>query len=366
MRNLTTKYLNAAIFSAVAAVVAPLSASAQTGSKGEVVITTFGGSIEAAQKKYYFEPFERATGIKVVLASGNSGKMLISIEQGKPDADVTNVSGAEIARWLNLDALTKIDYSQFDAETLAGIPAQLKHEYGVGALVYSIAMAYNLNDYPASKSRPQSWADFWNVKKFPGPRGLAGCGSRLISGGDLEFASLAGGAPREKLYPVDLDKAFAKLLELKPNVGKWWQEGAEAPQALIDGELSVSTAFNGRIYAANKQGAPVDLNWSDSLLQYDYWIVAKGSPNAANAMKLLAFMSKAGPQADFAKAMTFGPINKKAYDQIPSELSKWLPGSPENAPKQIYQNFAWWSEAGPDGKTNYERALDKCVQVLGR
>jgi putative spermidine/putrescine transport system substrate-binding protein len=357
-----------AVFVAAAclfALAAESSAQTSTG-KGEVVITTLGGSIEAAQKKYYFEPFERETGIKVVLVPRDAGKLLTSVERGKPEADLTNISGGEMTRWLNHKALEKIDYKYFDADTLAGIPDQLKHEYGVGALIYSIVMAYNLRDFPDSKPRPQTWADFWDVAKFPGPRGMAGCGDRLISGGVLEFASLAAGVRSDKLYPIDIGKAFAKLEELRPNVGKWWQEGAEAPQALIDGELSISTAFNGRIYVANKQGAPVDLNWNGSLLQYDYWVVPKGSPNAQNAMSFLAFISKAAPQAAFAREMTFGPINKKAYAEIPAELAKWLPGSPENAPKQIFQNFDWWNETGADGKTNWEHALETCVATLGR
>ena len=333
---------------------------------GELVITTGGGAWEAAQKKAYFAPFERDTGIKVVLVPEDRAKWLTSVERGKPDADITNLSAGMMATFLNRKALEKIDYQYFDKETLDGIPDVLKHEYGVGAILYAIVMAYNEKEYPADKPRPQNWVEFYDTKKFPGPRGMAGCGDRLISGGVLEFATLAAGASRDKIYPIDLDKAFAKLLELKPNVGKWWQAGGEAPQGLIDGELSMSTAFNGRIYAARQQKAPIDLTWNDALVQYDYWAVAKGSPNRDNAMKFLAYVLKAKPQADFSNEMAFGPVNRRAYDHIRPELVAWLPGSTANAGKVIFQNYAWWTETGADGKTNWERATARCVTALSR
>lgn len=97
--------------------------------------------------------------------------------------------------------------------------------------------------------------------------------------------------------------------------------------------------------------------WSDSLLQYDYWIIAKARPNSENAMKLPAHLSKARPQADVAKSMTFGPINKEAYDQIPAELSKWLPPrtprsriiKTSHAGRARHRRLAAFAEAGANG-----------------
>lgn len=348
---------------------APLSASAQAPSlkgSGEVVITTGGGTWEAAQKKAYFEPFEKETGIKVVLIHGEAGKLLASIERGKPEADLTNLSAGVLPSFLKRNALEKIDYKYFDQETLDNMPAVLKHDYGVGALLYAIAMAYNEKEYPATKPRPQTWVEFFDTKTFPGPRGLSGCGDRLISGGTLEFAMLASGADPKSVYPIDLDRAYKKLAEIKPEIGRWWQMGGEAPQGLIDGELSISTAFNGRIYTARKQSAPVGLTWNQALVQYDYWIVPKKSPNFDNAMKFLAFVSRAKPQADFSNEMAFGPVNTKAFDFIKPEVAEWLPGAPSNVKQVIYQDYGWWTQADAEGKTNWDKAMARCVSELSR
>lgn len=350
------------------AAIAPLAAGAQDAAlkgSGELVITTGGGTWEAAQKKAYFEPFERETGIKIVLVPEDHAKLLASVELGKPEADLTSINAGELAGFEKHGAVQKIDYKYFDKDTLDGMSEALKNEYGVGAVVYSVVMAYNTQDFPASKPRPQNWAEFFDTTKFPGPRGMARC-EKIVDGGDLEFAELASGVDKDKLYPIDLDRAFKKLAQLKPSVGRWWQSGADAPQSLVNGEISVSTAYNGRVYGAKKQGAPLDFTWNQSLLQYDYWIVMKGSPNYDNAMKFLAFISKAKPQAVFAEEITYGPTNNKAYEFIKSDLADWLPGSPKIVKQQIYQNYAWWNEVGSDGKSNWERAIARCSALLSQ
>ncbi|MFI5013097.1 MAG: ABC transporter substrate-binding protein [Hyphomicrobiales bacterium] len=331
---------------------------------GELVVTAGGGTWEAALRKAFFEPFERETGIKVVVVPDDRAKLLASVERGKPEADITNFSAGDLTTWQRHDALEKIDYGNFDGETLANMPDVVKNPYGVGSSFYSIVMGFSEREYPETKPRPRNWVEYWDVKTFPGPRGMSGCGDRLISGGGLEFAMLASGAPRDAIYPIDLDKAFKKLEELKPSVGRWWQSGSEAPQGLIDGELAMSTIFNGRVYNAYKQKAPIGFTWNDSLIQYDYWIVPKGSPNRENAMRFLAFISKAKPQAVYAIEFAAGPINAKAYDFIPEDLAKWLPGSPSIVKQQIYQNYEWWNTVTGDGKTNLEHAQDRCVAML--
>lgn len=333
---------------------------------GELVVTAGGGTWEAALKKAFFEPFEQETGIKVVVVPDDRAKLLASVKRGAPEADITNLSAGALSTWLRQQALEKVDYKYFDQETLSGMQDVVKDDYGVGSSFYSIMMAFSEAEYPSSKPRPNTWAEFWDTTKYPGPRGLAGCGDRLISGGTLEYASLADGVAKDELYPIDLDRAFKKLDELKPSVGKWWQAGGEAPQGLVDGELSMSTAFNGRLYNAFKQQAPIGSTWNESLIEYDFWVVPKGSPNYENALKFLAFISKAKPQADYAIEFAGGPINSNAYKFIPEDLAKWLPGSPQNVDGQVYQNYRWWNEVRPDGKTNIEAALDRCVAELSR
>lgn len=139
-----------------------------------------------------------------------------------------------------------------------------------------------------------------------------------------------------------------------------------APQSLIDGEADMGSAWNGRIVNLQKQGAPVALSWDQSLLQYDDWVIVKGSPNQVNAAKFLAYIARPEAQAAFAEAIPYGVVNKDAYKLLPKELAENLPGAPGIAEKQITQDYAWWSTARPDGHTNLDYAIERCQAVLAQ
>ena len=332
---------------------------------GEVVITSGGGTWEEAQRNAFFDPFTRDTGIKVVLVPEDHAKLLASVKVGQPEADITSIPGGSLSGWTNKGAVEDIDYSRFDADTLKNMPEAMKAKSGVGALLYSIVVAFNTNKFPSGTKQPANWLDFYDTVQFPGRRALPKC-EKIVDGGLLEGALMGDGVPQDKVYPIDMDRAFAKVAALKAHVGRWWIAGADAPQSLIDGEVDMAAAYNGRIFGAKKEGAPLALSWDQSLLQYDYWVVLKGSPNKENAAKFLAYISRAQPQADFAKAISYGPVNTAAFDLVPKELLSILPGAPELAKKQLFQNYVWWNEADASGKTNWDKALDRCVKLLSQ
>jgi putative spermidine/putrescine transport system substrate-binding protein len=120
------------------------------------------------------------------------------------------------------------------------------------------------------------------------------------------------------------------------------------------------------VYGAKQQGAALDLSWNQSLLQYDYWVVMKGSKNYDNAMKFLAYFAQPKPQAVFATEITYGPINKDAYNFIDPELAKWLPGSPTNIDKQLFQDYSWWNTEDAAGQSNWTKAIDRCTKLLSQ
>ncbi|RVG95657.1 extracellular solute-binding protein [Sinorhizobium meliloti] len=98
---------------------------------------------------------------------------------------------------------------------------------------------------------------------------------------------------------------------------------------MVSGEVDITAADNGRIFKTKQEGAPLELSCDRSLLQPDYWLAMKGSPNKENAAKFLAYMSHAKPQAGFAQTISFGPMNNDAYNPVSKEMIGILPGSPE-------------------------------------
>ena len=329
----------------------------------EIVIMSAGGTFEAAQKHAFFEPFTRDTGIKITLVPEDNAKLLTSVMLGKPDADITFVSGGAIANWTSKHALEKIDYNIFSKDTLAAMDPKTKMPFGVGAYLYATVIAFNTTKF--GNRQPKNWMDFYNVKDFPGKRSLPKC-EKILDGGLLEGALLGDGVPPRELYPIDMNRAFAKLSQLNPNVGRWWVSGADAPQSLISGEVDMAAAYSGRISSARKQGAPLSMSWEQSLVQMDFWVVAKNSPNKRNAMKFLAYISRPEPQAAFAETMLYGPINGKAFKLVPHELLGSLPGAPGLKNKQVFQNYDWWNTVGSNGRTNLDVALERCVAQLSQ
>ncbi|KWV42310.1 ABC transporter substrate-binding protein [Rhizobium altiplani] len=332
---------------------------------GEVVVSVDGGSYEAALRKAFFDPFTRDTGIKIVVIPPNVGKLLASVKLGQPEADITSVSGGEFPSWVSKGAVEPIDYGIFAEKTLAAIPDQMKNENGIGALLYSDVIAYSTKKYAVEGQHPKNWTDFYNVEAFPGERALPKC-ERILEGGLLVGALLSDGVTPDKLYPLDVDRGLSKIKKLMPHVGRWWAGGADAPQSLIAGDVDMAVAFNGRISTAKKHGAPIAFSWDQSIVQYDYWVVMKGTPNKENAFKFLAYISRPGPQAAFATEMNYGPINKEAFALLPADFARDLPGAPEIADKQVFENYSWWGEQQDDGRTNFDAALSRCVEVLAQ
>jgi putative spermidine/putrescine transport system substrate-binding protein len=263
------------------------------------------------------------------------------VDSGNVEWDIVEHSMMEI---LNLGPdgyFEEIDYSVFDKETLDNIPAEFKHELGIGGFVWSNVLAYSTEAFPGD-NHPHGWQDFWDVKKFPGPRSL-----ESGSGGDpppFEYALMGDGVPADKVYPIDIDRAFESLKVIEPHIVKWWTGGAQPGQMLVDGEVVMTNAFSGRIVRLKLDGAPVDIDYYQGLASVDFWVVPKGAPNKENAMKLLAFMSKAKPQAEFAKAIPYGPVNQKAYDYIDDDLARLLPSHPDNLKGQLLLSHEWWSK----------------------
>lgn len=316
------------------------------GENGEVVISHWGGSTAEAYRECYFDDFEKDTGIKVVevIATNNMSKLEAMVNTGTVDVDIMQGSGLELNHFETLyedtgvKYIADMDFSYFDPADLEGLTTDYPN--AVGAFAYASILAYSTDAFPEG-NRPDSWEDFWNVEEFPGMR-------TMVSGvsGDyppLEYALLADGVAPEDLYPIDVDRAFAKLEEIKPNMLKWWMSGAEAPQMLIDGEVVMAEAFSGRIATIKAEGAPVDYVYNGGGMVFDLFFCPEGAPNYENAMKLLAYMVQPERQAKFAEMSNYAPDNQLAYQYLDPEFAATLVTNPENVDKCFMVDNKYWA-----------------------
>src|SRR5581483_2246494 len=188
-------------------------------------------------------------------------------------------------------------------------------------------------------SHPKNWREFWDVAKYAGARTLPDVTSGAAP---LEFALLADGVSMDKLYPIDIERAFRSLSKIRSSVVKWWTTGAESIQ-LLEGKEAVGAAlWNGRIQGPIDQGAALGIEWNQSMRQRQFWGIIKGAPNSANAQRFVDFALQPHIQADLAKYIPYGPTNKKAFSSIGKADAAKLPSSPEHYSVSFDQNAQWW------------------------
>ena len=185
----------------------------------------------------------------------------------------------------------------------------------------------------ATRSRdspPQSWADFWDTEKYPGKRGL-----RRGPKYTLEFALMADGVEPAEVYdvlrtPEGVDRAFAKLDEIKGDI-IWWEAGAQPIQLLGSGEVVMTSAYNGRISAANKEeGRNFKVVWPGSIYAVDSWVILANSPHKEAGLEFIAFASQPEHQATCrSRSPTASPIGRRRPRSTRRPLQD-LPTAPEN------------------------------------
>lgn len=330
-------------------VVAGSSAGAQA--QGQVVVASWGGTYQDALREAIFKPFEKATGIKLIEATGPTmPKLRAMLDAGSPEWDVVDMDPAGYPQLSSSGMLQQIDYAAMDQSIFADFPQDVVQPFGVGTGAYAQVIGFNTKKYTQANG-PKSWADVWDVKKFPGPRVLP-AGNGIFP--PIEYALLADGVPPEKLYPLDLKRAYSGLSRIKPSVLKWTTGAAEPSEALISGEAVIGPVSQGRIQLAKERGAPVDYVWDQALTEHSWWVILRGSKNINNAQKFIEFASRPESQAAMAKLFPIGPLNRKALDLIPAERAKLLPTYPQNWATTIGKNNAWWGQKDPSGKTNLE------------
>jgi putative spermidine/putrescine transport system substrate-binding protein len=307
-----------------------------------VTIASWGGSYQEAQSKALFEPAAANTGIEVKQETyGGMSDVRLQVQTGQVTLDIVASGSGSAARAAAEGLLEKLDYSVIDVSSFY---PSLYSDYCVGGDVFSTVYAWNTNTY--GEDGPQSWADFWDVEKFPGSRAYRGSVA-----GALEPALMADGVAPGDVYDVldsedGIERAIDKIRELKPNISVFWSSGAQHAQLMKDGEVDMTTGWNGRFDNARADGGKVAYSFNQALLDYDCFAIPKGAPNKETAMEFLAEISKPEYQDDLPKYITYGPTNKAAYDtgEITAEVAAGLPSSPDNAAMQLPVSLEWYSK----------------------
>jgi putative spermidine/putrescine transport system substrate-binding protein len=316
-----------------------LSSVAQTALARDLTVVSWGGNYQEAQKKIYFEPFAKLTGKPLLDESwdGGIGVLAAKVKAGAPNWDAVQVEAEELAIGCADGMFEKLDAAKVGGKDkfLDGAVG----ECGVGAIVWTTGIGY---DGDRLKTAPASWADFWDVTKIPGKRGLRK-GPKYA----LEFALLADGVSKADLYkvlgtPAGVDRAFKKLDELKPNI-VWWESGAQPLALMASGEVAMTSVYNGRVAGTNKaEKKNFKFVFNGGIYALDSWVVLKGAENKDAAFDFIAFASKPENQVKLPEYIAYGLPNKEAAGKVPAEQQKDLPTAPDNLSQQIALDADFW------------------------
>lgn len=301
--------------------------AATSAAAAEITVVSFGGANGQALSQAYYQPFAEKSGVKVLGAeyNGEQARIKAMVDTGRVTWHVVDVELDVLGRGCESGLYEKLDWSKLGKKE--DFLPEAVTECGAGAFVWSTALAYNADKL---KTAPTGWKDFWDTEKFPGKRSMRK-GARY----NLEFALMADGVAPGDVYkvlegPGGIDRAFAKLDTLKPHI-QWWEAGAQPPQMLVAGDVVMSTAYNGRIDAARREGRNLNVVWDGSIYDLDYWVIPKGAPNQKEAYDFLAYALAAEPQQQYTKLIAYGPTNTKAMNGLDEKILADMPNSPQNA-----------------------------------
>ncbi|WP_051631148.1 ABC transporter substrate-binding protein [Afifella pfennigii] len=314
-----------------------------------LVLANWGGDAVDAYDTAFAEACREATGLALQIDGSGplEGTIKAQVESGSVRWDVCDTELYSAFR-LGGEHLQPIDYGIVDKARI--MPET--YEHAVPYAYYSTVIAYDHERF--GDNPPKSWADFWDVEKYPGKRSLY----KWMSG-NLEAALLADGVAPADLYPLDVDRALAKIEELKPHILTHWGSAAEAQQLLRDREVSMVQIWHTRaILLEEDTGGRASFTFDQGLLNVSNWAVPKNNPaGRENAMKFINASLAPEPQRLLMENYRYGPVNPEAAAALPPELARLNPADPQNIDRQVMTDNRWYAD-------EYGAALDRYTALI--
>lgn len=320
-----------------------------------ITVVSWGGAYTNSQVKAYHEPFTKKTDIVINSAdySGGLAEVKAQVEAGNVTWDIVDVELSDAVRGCDEGLLETIDHSILPPAP-DGTSAQEDFiegtltECAVASIVWSTIYAYDSTKFTGDA--PTTMEDFFNTEKFPGKRGM-----RKGPKANLEMALMADGVAAADVYevlstPEGVDRAFAKLDTIKDSM-VWWEAGAQPPQLLADGEVAMTTAYNGRIFnAVATENKPFVIVWDGQIFDLDLFVIPKGAPNKDNALKFIAFATDTQRLADQAQYISYGPARKSSSALVGKhavsgvDMAPHMPTAPDNFKRVVQNDFEFWAD----------------------
>lgn len=295
--------------------------------KGKTLnVVSWGGVWTDATKEHFADPFSEDTGAKVefqVSGTDPTAPVLLQEQQGNVSIDL--IDGGNAGR-LELEGY--LEHFPEDLMTVleeTSRPEEVE-EYVLG---YGSTATLIVCNPTIVEKCPTNAQEFWDVENFPGERAMAASYYSAMS-----FALLADGASPDELFPMDAERAIAKLEEIKPHIKVWPDSGSMQQQVMIDKEVGIQFMWNGRAFVVKRDNIPeLEFYWDDSVVSSGGgWSVPKDAPDADVAFAFLKWVAEHPEnQAAWTEDLSYPTPTKELLDLLPQEIADALPAAHDPA-----------------------------------
>ena len=311
--------------------------------ENEIVLCNWGGVAVDAFQQAFGGPFTAKTGMKLVIdgAGPAIGSVRTMVDSGNVIWDVMD-NGLIDAQVLSAgNYVEPIDYAIVDKNKVP----QFSQEFGVGNYAFANVLFHNKKT--TGVETLTDWKDFFDFEKIPGKRTMC----KWIQG-QLEFVLLADGVAPDKLYPLDVDRAFAKL---QPHLDKiiFWEGGAQSQQLFRDGEVVMGNIWHTRAKLLVQENPDYAITWNQNTLLISAWSVPRGNPAGKKVFEFINSALDPEPQITLLRLMGNGPTNPAAEAMMTDEDRVFNPTSPANTKGQVLVNPGWYAEHEADVQNKF-------------
>lgn len=312
---------------------------------GDVVWADYGGPTNESRYAAYFDSFATETGVDVISTSFEDAIAFGMLDGGQGDYDLLQVStDSFLAYQANILELPD------DVPRGDNLPENIR-DYAVGGFTIGIAQGWLTETF--SDGGPQDWADFFDLESYPGNRAWPGSpGSYDAS---YELALLADGVAPHDLYPIDFDRAEAKLDTIRDEL-VYYTSYPEVQTLLANGSASIAVSVTGQFTALLNQGLDVSVQWNEAFLSPNFFVVPATAPNLENAFALAAWLADPEREAIFIERTRYIPANTQTLDLISEDTADSLPDESSGA---LYFDEEWRSEHQDEFAERYTAWLSR-------
>jgi putative spermidine/putrescine transport system substrate-binding protein len=317
-----------------------------------VTLVNWGGIANDAFGNHYGKPFEEKNpGVKVVMDSSgpSAGKIRTMVESKKVIWDLCDSSVTSSILLGSQGLLEEIDYGIVKKSDL--LPNGFAYPHGAAPYSFSSVMLYDAGKFGSDP--PKSWADFLDLKKYPGKRML-----RRDALASLDALLMGSGVAPQKLYPLDVKQGLEVLKKIKKDA-VYWTSGSESEQIMRTGEATMGLLWHTRAKVLHEETkGKLTWTWNQGVLQAGIFVIPKGNPAGKLAHEVLgAACANWEQQIKLLAFLGNGPTNPKAAAAVPQALRKFNPTDLDNTGMQLVLDGEWWGKNYADANQQYLDAI---------